>query len=165
MRLLFWRPRTKKRSAANEADRWTLWYSDYFDRDSNASLQASGDRVIDGFFALWEYSVAEAVLDSKGTSSFSGFPLNVRPGREGGGSVDVRKPLESPALGKVRKWVYPETYDKSPVGPLSREGEEILRRVARAHLAWLGPDKDWKRARTDQFLDHLLTINRPEQLR
>ena len=111
-----------------EADsaRWTLWAYDYFDRDSERSLEAEGTGLRSGLEALWSHVLEEGILDD-GRPTFTWFDLeadDTTPSKienqKSKMSFSIpRNPLQNPELGRMRGW---------------RTESALIQAIARAHL-------------------------------
>lgn len=78
---------------------WSLWSSDFFDRESAPFCDARGEALEEGLAQLWAKTLDEGVLDD-GRPTFTWFTL-----RHDGGAVTLpRDPLKNPALAKLRAW-------------------------------------------------------------
>lgn len=79
---------------------WELWSNDYFDRDADPCLQASGEDFIAACAALWRKTVDEGVMED-GRPTFTWFQL-----RWDGGSLNLpRDPFSNPELARVKPWL------------------------------------------------------------
>ena len=78
---------------------WSLWSTDYFDRETPPACDARGDGLQAGLAALWTRTLDEGIQDD-GKATFTWFQL-----RTATGHVSLpRDPFSNPALAKLRRW-------------------------------------------------------------
>lgn len=111
---------------------WTLWYSDTFDRDSEPSVEETGERFVDGLIALWQHTLAEGI-DEAGNATFSSFWLSW------GNSMAERadaavQPFGNTTHARLREWMLCDTETR----------EAVLRRLAFWHYDLLRHSPRWQ---------------------
>ncbi|HSL31334.1 MAG TPA: hypothetical protein VK900_19185 [Anaerolineales bacterium] len=145
---------------------WQLWYSDTFDRDSPASLQASGEGILQGLTELWRYTLQEGI-HYNGSASFSYFYLTV--GNTAWARVDVSvQPFHNPALMKLRQWAHLADRDHAEnittAPSLQAQRLFIFNRLAQLHYALLKKSDRWRAAAIDWSAEARALLARVESV-
>ena len=108
-------------NAQAESAGWRIWAFDYFDQDSEGTVEAEGAGLLGGLELLWRLVLEEGILDD-GRPTFTWFDLETPGvqafGRPGGRVSIPRDPLRNPELAKLRAW---------------REEAGLIPALARAH--------------------------------
>ena len=123
---------------------WPLWHYDTFDADSSPSLQASGQDILQGLYALWLHTLKEGIQDN-GSASFSSFHLTW--GNTPSARVDPAvQPFRNLALVKLRQWACLTVQDQESTAPPPAAQERrisILKRLAELHYEFLEKSQRW----------------------
>lgn len=111
---------------------WMLWYSDTFDRDSEPSVEETGERFVDGLIALWRHVLQEGI-DEAGHATFSSFWLSW------GSSLAERadaavQPFGNATHVRLREWSQRDV----------ETCEAVLRRLALWHYDLLRHSPRWQ---------------------
>jgi hypothetical protein len=151
---------------------WQLWHTDTFDRDSSASLQASGEDLLRGLYELWFYTLKEGIQDN-GSASFSYFHLMWGDAPSARMDVSVQ-PFHNSALLKLRHWTHFSDLDQNQslgTDPYLQEQRlAVLNRLARLHYDLLLKSTRWHAAAIDwsaearQLLARVESMTTPEEL-
>jgi hypothetical protein len=151
---------------------WQLWYIDIFDRDSQPSLQASGENILRGLYELWRYTLKEGVQDN-GSASFSRFHLTWGKTASTRGDVAIQ-PFSNPALLKLRQWTHLLEHEQEEstgsAQPRSERRIFVLSRLAQLHFELLQKSSRWTAASIDwsaearELLARVERMTRPEEL-
>lgn len=111
---------------------WTLWYSDTFDRDSEPSVEETGERFVDGLSTLWQHALLEGI-DEAGNATFSSFWLAWGASTAERADAAVQ-PFANTTHARLRAWL------------LSSEAarDAVLRRLALWHYDLLRHSPRWQ---------------------
>lgn len=139
---------------------WQLWHSDLFDRDSPASVEASGTNIVEGLYQLWLHTLKEAIQDH-GTASFSRFHLTWGDTAAARAEVAV-DPFDNRALLQLRRWANLMSHQQGEDSQAS--GEPVLSRLAQLHYELLQESSRWTASAIDWDAEARELLARVERL-
>lgn len=110
-----------------------------FDRETPASVEASGVDIREGLYSLWLHTLREGILDD-GSASFSRFHLAW--GEPESKYVDAGvEPFDNHTLVKLRRWAGFASIEQYKND--TRGTNQIVRRLAELHYELLQKSELW----------------------